>query len=116
MFHEKFKAWKYGPDASTQIRKHYKDDTLHYTLDKCDVEKTRTCLTRSSRFTPRKSWSLSTLTHCEYSWTKARQGYDTDAHCDTDIETDDIRVDAERMRQRRIMLSIWDKMKKVNTK
>lgn len=53
MFHEKFKAWKYGP-VLPQIRKHYKDDTLHYALDKCDVENTRTCLTRSSRFTPRK--------------------------------------------------------------
>lgn len=116
MFHEKFKAWKYGP-VLPQIRKHYKDDTLHYTLDKCDVEKYKDVFDKIFEiYAKKKSWSLSTLTHCEYSWTKARQGCDPDAHCDTDIETDDIRVDAERMRQRRIMLSIWDKMKKVNTK
>ncbi len=111
MFPEKFKAWKYGP-VIPQIRKHYKDNTLDFVLGDKDAEKYQSVFDKVFEvYAPKSSWSLSTLTHCEYSWTKARQGYDADAHCDVDIETDDIRIDAERVKKRRVMIDLWNKMK-----
>lgn len=59
-----------------------------------------------SSYAPKDSWSLSTLSHGEYSWRKAREGYDPNSACRTKIRVEDIRVDAQRIKQRRIMLNI----------
>lgn len=55
-------------------------------------------------FAAKDSWSLSSIAHGEYVWQKAKRGYAPDDACTVEIETDDIRVDADRIRQRRFVL------------
>jgi uncharacterized phage-associated protein len=55
------------------------------------------------------SWGLSSITHGEYSWRKARQGYAPMDACDVDIKTEDIAVDASRIKQRRFLLDNYQK-------
>ena len=79
LFEDQFEAWKYGP-VLYSVHKAFQTD--------------------------KDSWSLSTLSHGEYSWRKAREGYDPNSACRTKIRVEDIRVDAQRIKQRRIMLNI----------
>lgn len=55
-------------------------------------------------YAPQKSWSLSSLTHGEYSWKHAREGYDEQASCEIEMKTEDIMVDANIVRERRAVL------------
>ena len=89
MFEAHFEAWKYGP-VMVQIRLHYKNDSFPELMDKEQVVQ--------------KSWSLSTLTHGEYSWKHAREGYDELDSCEVEMKTEDIMVDANRVRERRAVL------------
>lgn len=53
-------------------------------------------------YTQKDSWSLSSITHGEYSWQKARQKV-TIENQHALIITDDIREDAERIKIRRFI-------------
>lgn len=105
MFTETFKAWKYGP-VMLEIRQHYKDDSLNLMMSDQDVaiyQKVFDVVFDS--YSAKKSWSLSSLTHGEYSWQKAREGYGLLDSCDVDIKTADIAIDADRIRVRKFLLS-----------
>lgn len=105
MFDAKFKAWKYGP-VMLEIRQHYKDDTLNLALSPASKNKYQKVFDKVfEQYAPKRSWSLSTLSHGEYSWKKAREGYSSYDACDVDIETEDIRKDAERINIRRFLLA-----------
>ena len=56
-----------------------------------------------STYAQKDSWSLSSITHGEYSWGQARKGIHEDENCDKLIDTDDIRKDAERVKIRRFL-------------
>ena len=45
------------------------------------------------------------MSHGEYSWKKAREGYSPYDTCDVDIDLSDIRKDAERINVRRFLLA-----------
>lgn len=109
MFAEQFEAWKYGPvmrivhtrfDAVKTDREIQGTVFDGYTaiLDKV-----------FSSYAPKKSWSLSTLTHGEYCWKKAREGFSSEDHCETEIKTSDIFVDAKRITERRVLLQMLRK-------
>ena len=55
-------------------------------------------------YATQKSWSLSTLTHGEFAWKHARKGYDEQDACEVKIKTEDIMIDADRVRERRYVL------------
>lgn len=104
MFEAKFEAWKYGP-VMVDIRQHYKDDTLHDSLTEEQLQQYRQVFDVIFRiYAKQKSWSLSTLTHGEYSWKQARIGYEEQDACEVEMKTEDIKVDADRVRERRIVL------------
>ena len=104
MFDAQFKAWKYGP-VMVQIRQHYKNDSLPELMDKEQVVQYEPVFDMVFKtYAPQKSWSLSTLTHGEYSWKHAREGYDEQASCEIEMKTEDIMVDANRVRERRAVL------------
>jgi hypothetical protein len=44
------------------------------------------------------------LTHGEYSWKHAIEGYDELDPCEVEMKTEDIMVDANRVRERRAVL------------
>ena len=104
MFEAQFEAWKYGP-VMVEIRQCYRTDTLTYSLTDEMLAMYGDILDTVFRtYAPQDSWSLSTLTHGEYCWNKAREGYDEYEACEMKILTDDIRKDACRVRQRRRVL------------
>ncbi len=114
MFEETFKAWRYGP-VMLQIRQHYKDDDLNRTLSPEARDKYRKVFDRVfSQYASKKSWSLSTLSHGEYSWKQARVGCALYDPCDADMKTSDIQKDAERIRTRRFVLDYMKKTGRIN--
>ena len=105
MFGAKFKAWKYGP-VILEIRQHYKDNSLSFSLTRESLQKYQGVFDKVfEQYAPKQSWSLSTLSHGEYSWKKAREGYSPYDTCDVDIDLSDIRKDAERINIRRFLLA-----------
>lgn len=105
MFVESFQAWRYGP-VMQEIRHRYQDDTLNEELPASVEEEYKSVFdTLFDIYAPKKSWSLSSLSHGEYSWRKAREGYGPMDVCHVCIATDDIRKDAERIRIRRFLLA-----------
>lgn len=104
LFADKFQAWRYGP-VMVCIRQSYKDGSLSCPIDEKELLPYLPLFDRVfNTFADKDSWSLSSITHGEYAWQKARRGYAPDDVCTVEIETDDIRVDAERIRQRRFVL------------
>lgn len=107
LFQDQFEAWKYGPVLYI-VHKHYYSDDLHGKLSDEAVAKYKHIFDKIfDTYAAKPSWSLSTLTHGEYSWQKAREGYASDDHCEVKIKTDDIKVDAQRIKMRRSLLHIF---------
>lgn len=104
LFAEQFKAWKYGP-VMQEIRNVYKLGLLY---DKAPVSIPDALIPVFdkvfSKYAGKESWSLSRLTHGEYSWQNARKGLGPVDSCANPISLDDIRVDADRIKLRRYFL------------
>ena len=104
LFSAQFEAWKYGP-VLVEIRQLYKDDKLHESLSSAAIEKFAKVFDKVfSQYAKKDSWSLSLLTHGEYSWQEARHGIGDDEPCSVLIRLDDIRKDAQRIKMRRFVL------------
>lgn len=104
MFEARFEAWKYGP-VMVCIRHHYKTDSFHDLMTKEQIAQFKPVFDMTFKiYAPQNSWSLSTLTHGEYSWKHAREGYDEQDSCEVEMKTEDIMVDASRVRERRTIL------------
>lgn len=110
LFKEQFEAWKYGP-VMVEIRNLYRHDALKEELSQDYLTQfAKVFDTVFEVYAPKDSWSLSSVTHGEYSWQAARKGVVGSEHCSNKIATDDIRVDAERIKQRRFLLDALAKM------
>lgn len=101
LFVEDFQAWKFGPVLPV-IRNIYINNAL------CDIpqaklndEQTQIMDYVFKQYSQNDSWSLSRLTHGEYSWQNARNGISEYDNCDELISLEDIKVDAEKQSQRR---------------
>lgn len=104
MFEARFEAWKYCP-VMVPIRQHYKNDSFHELMDTKQITLYKPVFDMVFKtYAPQKSWSLSTLTHGEYSWKHAREGYDEHDSCEVEMKTEDIMLDANRVRERRAVL------------
>lgn len=109
MFEDQFEAWKYGP-VMRKVHLGFKSGVLsHYPADD-DLKEYKSVFDKIfTSYAPKKSWSLSMLTHGEYSWKKAREGYAPDEHCEVEMKTSDIYIDARRIKQRRAVLQLMGK-------
>lgn len=106
MFDGLFQGWRFGP-VIPEVRREYQNilvctplwmnqsnkDILDYVIDK---------------YGSKDAWSLSRLTHGEYSWINSRRGVGEYENSARIIPIDDIRVDADRIRKRRELLSILE--------
>lgn len=109
MFAATFHAWKYGP-VLPEVRQLYKQDALSGTLSKDDEEKYAAVLDYVfAEYAPKRSFVLSLITHGNYSWKHAREGYGKYEDSDVPMLEEDIRGDAEYFKQRRIMLDVLKK-------
>lgn len=102
LFEEEFQAWKYGP-VLVQIRDAFRHGALdsHEPISPDCREILDFVI---DEYSGKSSWSLSRITHGEFSWQNARRNMAPDASCANVIPTTDIAVDAERIRNRRLFL------------
>ena len=105
LFAESFQAWKYGP-VLVQIRSLYKQGKLTERLTSEEIAPYQTVFDKVfEQYAPKDAWSLSSITHGEISWQKARVGIPAGENSDTLIALDDIRKDAHHIKLRRYYLS-----------
>lgn len=105
IFKEEFEAWRYGP-VLVPVRQLFRDGMLDTPLSEESVEKYSAVFNKVFlQYAVKDSWSLSSLTHGEYSWRHARQGVPDDVNCTNKITVEDIFVDAQRIKTRRLLLS-----------
>lgn len=109
MFSAKFEAWKYGP-VLVEIRQLYHDGIIQRMQIPENIYQYDFIFDKVfEAYAAKESWSLSSLTHGEISWQKARQGYTSDEQCHVAIDVEDIRMDAERIKFRRLVLGWREK-------
>ncbi len=110
LFEDLFKAYKYGP-VLVVVHRYFGDGSLqNNSFGDAISEKTKDVVAVVfDMYASKDSWSLSSITHGEYSWRTARQGYAPMAACDVDIKTEDIAIDAKRIKQRRFLLDNYKK-------
>lgn len=104
LFNDKFQGWRFGP-VLPGIRYSFQDiinkRQTSKALDNNTVEIIEAILQMYGKKDP---WSLSRLSHGEYSWQQSRKGMSEYDNGYIPIQVEDIRVDAERIKERRKML------------
>lgn len=104
MFEEQFLAWRYGP-VMVQIRSSYANDMLNDMPLDAFVEKNKEIFDYVfQQYAPKDAWSLSYLSHAEFSWKNARKDLLPEQNGDEPLKLEDIRKDAERISMRRYLL------------
>lgn len=107
MFREDFLAWRYGP-VIPSIRSLYAQNQLNNMPDQDWIDANKSVLDFVfSYYAPKEAWSLSSLSHGELSWQRARQGLSTEANGDVALSLNDIRKDAQRIKWRRYILDLY---------
>lgn len=105
LFNATFRGWKYGPILK-EIRGSYKNDSFAPVTCHSDIAELKPIIdTVFEQYAEKDSWSLSRLTHGEYSWRKSREGVPENVNSDNAIKIEDIRVDADRVKARRELLN-----------
>ena len=104
LFDATFRGWKYGPILK-EIRESYKNSSFVPVTSSSDIDEMEPIVdTVFEQYAEKDSWSLSRLTHGEYSWKKSREGLPENINSDKPINVEDIRIDADRVRARRELL------------
>ena len=104
LFGQEFQGWRFGPVAA-DIRKPYKDDAFDPSVCDADLGDAKAILDSVfENYAAKDSWSLSRLSHGEICWKKSRKGVAPGENSSNAIPLADIRLDADRMRERRAML------------
>lgn len=105
MFEEAFLAWRYGP-VIVKVRSLYANSQLD------DIPSEEAVRDNQGIFdfvfdyyAPKDAWSLSILSHGEYSWSHARGNLQPNENCNVPLAMEDIRKDAERIKLRRFLLN-----------
>lgn len=105
LFRGTFRGWKYGP-VLKDIREAYQDPSLLPKVSEKTAAELKCVMDIVFReYAQKDSMSLSRLTHGEISWKKSRKGIAPADNSDNPIRTADIRLDADRIKERRRMLS-----------
>ena len=100
LFDEQFSGWKYGP-VLRSVRNAYMKNELDGHVDKMSDEEEAILQVVFDRYSEKTSWSLSRLTHGEYSWLQSRKGISEGENGNRPILIKDIRIDANRIKSRR---------------
>lgn len=104
LFSEQFQAWKYGP-VLVEIRSLYKQGKLTLSLSDEEIAPYQSVFDKVfEQYAHKDAWSLSSITHGESSWQKAREGIPATENCDSLMDLEDIRKDAHHIKLRRFFL------------
>ena len=105
LFDATFYGWKYGPILK-EIRTAYKNNSFYEKVSESVIVDIKDIMDKVfAEYAAKDSWSLSRLTHGEYSWKQSRIGIPDGENGDNPMKLSDIKVDADRIRDRRKMLS-----------
>lgn len=105
LFAETFYGWKYGP-VLKEIRNAYRDNLFYSVVDEQIICRIKGIMDKVfDEYADKDSWSLSRLTHGEIAWKNSRKGIADGVNGDYPMDIDDIRKDAERVRNRRAGLA-----------
>ena len=105
LFDAVFYGWKFGPILK-EIRIAYRDDSFYTSIPDDVVDRITPIMDKVfEEYAGKDSWSLSRLTHGEYAWKNSRIGIPDGENGDLPMKLEDIRMDANRIRERREMLS-----------
>lgn len=104
MFEDAFIAWRYGP-VLVKVRSLYADGMLDDLPSEEMIRENREVFDFVfSHYAPKDAWSLSILSHGEYSWSHARGCLLPNVNSNVPLAMEDIRKDAERIKLRRFLL------------
>lgn len=97
LFEGTFYGWKYGP-VLKEVRSEFFGHTDPFTTVLGNVsEETMTLLQEVlDRYGSLSSWKLSSLSHEEFSWKKARAGLEAGEDGDVELSLDAMKVDATK--------------------
>lgn len=105
LFDAVFYGWKFGPILK-EIRVAYRDYSFCTSIPSDVVVRITPIMDKVfEEYAGKDSWSLSRLTHGEYAWKNSRISIPDGENGDLPMKLEDIRVDANRIRERREMLS-----------
>lgn len=105
LFDVTFYGWKYGP-VLKEIREVYRENAFYNVISSDVVDRISNVMNKVfEEYAAKDSWSLSRLTHGEIAWKNSRIGILDGANSDNPMKLDDIRKDADRIRERRAMLA-----------
>ena len=103
LFEGDFYGWRFGP-VLKELRTPYKDESFTDVDGESMGEDKATMDEVFKAYAPKDSWSLSRLSHGEICWKRSRKGIAPSESSDNMIPLDDIRLDAQRMKERRELL------------
>ena len=96
LFDGTFYGWKYGP-VLKEVRSAYKNNTLASESSETLSDSTLKLLKSvMERYGSLSSWKLSSLSHEEFSWKKARKGLEAADDGNVELLLDAMKVDATR--------------------
>jgi len=108
LFAASFSGWRFGP-VLKEIRAQYALGQFSNSFSEELLRDLKPVMDMVfSQYASKESWSLSRLTHGEYSWKKSREGIPDNMNSDRLISIQDIRVDAQRIKERRAALPIMN--------
>ena len=88
-----------------EIRLAYRNDMFYGSIPHDVISRIESVMNKVfEEYACKDSWSLSRLTHGELSWKNSRLGVPDGENSDNPMSLDDIRKDADRIRERRQML------------
>lgn len=101
LFDATFSGWKFGP-VLKEIRRAYKENLFSKKIRPDIIKEMEPIMDRIfADYASKDSWSLSRLTHGEFSWQKSRIGIPEEVNGDIPMENSDIWEDAKRIKSRR---------------
>lgn len=96
LFDGTFYGWKYGP-VLKEVRSAYKNNTLASESSETLSDSTLKLLKSvMERYGSLSSWKLSSLSHEEFSWKKARKGLEAADNGNVELSLDAMKVDSAR--------------------
>ena len=101
LFEADFYGWRFGP-VLKELRTPYKEESFSPDVTDEDLDGEKEILDEIFQsYASKDSWSLSRLSHGEICWKRSRKGVSPYESSDNMIPLDDIRQDAQRMKERR---------------
>ena len=101
LFDGDFYGWRFGP-VLKELRAPYKEEGFDPAAADLELEGAGEIMDELFRtYAPKDAWSLSRLSHGEICWKRSRKGISPYDSSDNMIPLDDIRLDAQRMKERR---------------